>query len=151
MEPFWSLGQSIVYHWNNYQKHLCDVALKNIFSQIFLQTIIKGSVAEFIFNEIPCFQHIFQNTFRQMRLKNENYIHLILDIQTTLTLQRPHCKSFWWNYTKSENCKLHLGNREQKWLFLVVSPSTCTLTFILRTHFFECPIGRANKIACPKT
>ena len=58
---------------NNYQKYLCSVALKNICSEMFLQTMIKGSVTELIFSKIPCFQHILLDTFRQMRLKHENY------------------------------------------------------------------------------
>ena len=130
--------------------YLCGVTLKNICSEIFLQTIIKGSVAEFIFNKIPCFQHIFQNTFRQMRLKNENYTHLILDIQITLTLQRSHCKDFWWNYTKNESCKPYLGNREQKWLFLVVSLSDVHTDFDFARLFFCATekLGALKKI-CP--
>ena len=31
--------------------------------------------------------------------------YLILDVQTTFTLQEPHCKDFWWNCNKSEGCK----------------------------------------------
>ena len=36
---------------------------KNIWLKFFLQTIIKGSVAEFIFSKIPWFQHILLGTF----------------------------------------------------------------------------------------
>ena len=49
----------------------------NFCSQNFLQIIIKASVANLIFSEIPCFQHlmlltsIVMNTFRRMRLENE--------------------------------------------------------------------------------
>ena len=50
-------------------------------------------MAEFIFSKIPCFQHILLNTFRQMRLKYDNYYSLscmeILDIQTTNTAKVP--------------------------------------------------------------
>ena len=54
-------------------------------------------MAEFIFSKIPCFQHILLNTLRQMSPKDENYslrCMEILDIQTTLKHQKPHCKKF---------------------------------------------------------
>ena len=57
----------------------------------------QKSLAEFIFSKIQCFLHILLNTLRQMRLKYENYSLRcleILDIQTTLTLQKPYCKQF---------------------------------------------------------
>ena len=40
----------------------------------------QGSVAEFMFIKIPCFQHILLNTFRRMRLKYEHYSlrHILL-------------------------------------------------------------------------
>ena len=73
-------------------------------------------MAEFIFNKIPCFQHIFQNTFRQMRLKNENFKNLVLDIQTTLTLQKASLQKskVKAENAKNESCKPYLENREQK-------------------------------------
>ena len=55
--------------------------------------------------------------------------HLILDIETTFSLQKPHCKNFWWNYNKSESCKPYLGNKKQKLLFLVVSLSDVHMDF----------------------
>ena len=74
-------------------------------------------MAEFIFNKIPCFQHIFQNTFRQMRLKNENFTNLVLQIiQTTLTLQKASLQKLKVKAenAKNESCKPYLENREQK-------------------------------------
>ena len=55
--------------------------------------------------------------------------HLILDIETTFSLQKPHCKNFWWNYNKSESCKPYLRNKKQKLLFLVVSLSDVHMDF----------------------
>ena len=52
---------------------LCGVALKNTSSATVLQIIIRGSFAEFIFINVPCFQHVLLNTFRRMRLKYENH------------------------------------------------------------------------------
>ena len=49
--------------WNNYQKYQFRAVLKNVYSENFLQIIIKASVVEFIFSKIPCFQHIFLNIF----------------------------------------------------------------------------------------
>ena len=45
----------------------------NIFSENFLETIIRISVVIFIFIEIPSSRHILLNTFRRMRLKYENH------------------------------------------------------------------------------
>ena len=42
-------------------------------SKYYLQTIIKASVAEFIFSEVAGFQYILLNTYRRMYLKYENY------------------------------------------------------------------------------
>ena len=39
--------------------------------------------------------------------------HVILDIQTTLALQKPHCKNFWWNYSENEKCKPYLGKKKK--------------------------------------
>ena len=41
----------------------------------------------------------------------------VLDIQTTL--QKSHFKNVWWNYNTNESCRSYLGNKEQKWLFLL--------------------------------
>ena len=72
-------------------------------------------------------------------------MHLILCIQTTSTLQEPHCKIFWWNYNENEGCKSYLGNKEQKWTFLHVSRSN------MHTDVDSArPIGRPSKIARPK-
>ena len=48
--------------------YLCGVALKNIYSEFFLQIIIKAIVAGFTFSKISCFQCILLNT----RLEYEN-------------------------------------------------------------------------------
>ena len=72
--------------------------------------------------------------------------HLILDIQTTLTLQRSHCKDFWWNYNKNESCMLYVGKKEQQWLFLVSSLSEMHIDFDFARpflfFFFACTIGQ---------
>ena len=55
-------------------------------------------MTEFIFNKIPRFQYIFLKTFRHMRLYDEKLLfekHLILDVKTTLRLQKPHSENFW--------------------------------------------------------
>ena len=61
----------LVDHWNNYQKYLSDAALKNICWENFLEIIIKTFVTVF-FSKTPCFQNIFMNAFRRMRLNCEN-------------------------------------------------------------------------------
>ena len=65
----------------------------------------------------------------------------ILDIQTTITLQKPLCKNIWWNYNKNESC----SNKEQKWLFLVVSLSDVHIDFDFARPFFLCVPDRARK------
>ena len=63
--------------------------LKNICPEDLLEIVIKASLAKFVFSEIPCFKNILLNTFRQMRLKYENYFLrniFFLDIQTTFRL-----------------------------------------------------------------
>ena len=45
----------------------------DICSERFLQIIIKTSVVDRIFSNIPSFQHIVLDNFTQMRLKYENY------------------------------------------------------------------------------
>ena len=59
---------------------MCDVVLKNICSENFLQIIIKASVAECIFSKISCFRHILMNTLKRMRLKYETFSlrHILL-------------------------------------------------------------------------
>ena len=57
----------------------------------FLQIIVKGSVADFKFIKIPCFQHILLNTFRWMRLKHGNYSLSRILFQTFK--KHSHCKS----------------------------------------------------------
>ena len=42
-------------------------------SKYYPQIIIKASVAEFIFSEVPGFQHILLNNYRRAYLKYENY------------------------------------------------------------------------------
>ena len=71
-----------------------SAGVKRIFVwKIFLQVIIKASVVEFIFNNIPYFQHIFMNTFRWMCLKYKTLFlerYLFLDItfdENTLKIQ----------------------------------------------------------------
>ena len=59
---------------------------------------IEISVVEFISSKIPCVQHILLETFILMCLKVWKLFfetHLILDIQTTFSLQKPHCKNLW--------------------------------------------------------
>ena len=75
----------------------CYLYILNIFLQI-----IKTSVAEFNFSKVPCFQQILQNTFRQTRLKYENYSlrHLILGIQTAFRLQKLYYKVFSWKHVE---------------------------------------------------
>ena len=66
-----------------------------------------------------------------MRLKYENYSlrRIILDIQTSFTLQKPYCKN--------ESCKTYLGNKNQKLKLLDVSRSD------VHTHFdTDCPLFR---------
>ena len=84
---------------------------------------------EFIFRKVPSFQHILQNTFRRMRLKNENifwktsyfiHSHNILMLRETANLSQVIKSRKHWFYGLDE----HLG--------------------------FECPIGSASKIARPK-
>ena len=135
MEPFWSLGQLInCLSISRLLKQPSKVSVRYP-SQEYLFgnfSVNKGSVAEFIFSKIPCFQHILPNAFTEMRLKYENYYLRcmeILDIQTTLTLQKPLCKYFWWNCNKNKSYKPYLGNKEQKWLFLVVSLSDVHIDF----------------------
>ena len=111
-------------------------------------------MVEFMFIKIQCFQHILLNTCWQMSLKYENYSLRrmeVLDIQTTLTQQKPHCKNSWWNYNKNESCKPYLGNKEQKWLLLVVSLSDLHINYYFAcTLFLACPIGHANKMRAQK-
>ena len=76
--------------------------------------------------------------------------HLILDIQTTLSLQKPYCKNFWWNYNKNESCKCYLGNKEQKWMLPVVSRIDVYIDFDFAHSFYACSIGRAILLAHPK-
>ena len=74
----------------------CYLYILNIFLQI-----IKASVAEFNFSKVPCFQQILQNTFRQTRLKYENYSLriLILGIQTAFRLKL-YYKVFLWKHVE---------------------------------------------------
>ena len=55
--------------------------------------------------------------------------HLILDIKTTIRLQKPHCKNFGWKYICNESCKSCLGDKEQKAMLLVVSRSDVHFSF----------------------
>ena len=54
-------------------KYLFIPILKIFCSEKLLQTFIKKFVVDFIFSKIPYFQHIFLDSFRQMRLKCEKY------------------------------------------------------------------------------
>ena len=69
--------------------------------------------------------------------------HLILNVKTTIRLQKPHFVNFWWKHIKNESFKWYLDNNEQKAGFLFVS-RTCAL--VLGTRFFTYPIGRAVKL-----
>ena len=96
---------------------------------------MKRSVAELIFHKVPCYQHNFQNTFRQMRLKNENYTYLTLDIRflakifdgIPLTLKA------------ASRTQVTENKNDCFQLFLY---QTYTLTLILRARYFAYPIGR---------
>ena len=114
------------------------------FSAIFLQIIIKGSVAEFIFIKIQCFQHIPQNTFRRMRLMYENYFLrriLFETFQTTFTLCKILiAKTFDEITIKMKASSPILGNKEQKLLFLVVSELDLPIEIDFAPVFFACPI-----------
>ena len=96
---------------------MCSVAINIIFSAIFQQIVIKESVADFVFIKMPCFEHVATSEYLKMVAsevwKSFFETHLVLDIQTTLVLQNPHCKNFWWNYNKNENCKPCWGNKEK--------------------------------------
>ena len=125
--------------------------LKNIFSEKFLQIVIKVSVAVSIFSKILCFQRILLKTLRRMRLNYENCFleeNLILEVKTTFRLQKPHCENVWWKHIKNESWKCYLGNREQKLMFLVVSRSDVHFDF--EHPFFACPIGRAILLRAPR-
>ena len=71
--------------------------------------------------------------------------HLILDIKTTIRLQKPHCKGFWWEVIWNKSCKFLLEQKEQKAMFLVVSRSDVHFGF--DHSFFVCPNERESKIA----
>ena len=73
--------------------------------------------------------------------------HLILDVKTTLRLQKPHCGNFWWKHIKNESCKCYLGNKEQKAMFLVVSWSEVHFSF--ERTFFCVPDGGHPKNRAP--
>ena len=66
-------------------------------------------------------EHLKTDAFVFWKLPFEE--HLILDVKTTSRLQKPHCENFWWKHIKNESLKFHLGNKEQKAIFLVVSRS----------------------------
>ena len=73
----WTLGQliSIKRPLKIYQKYTSGCVPKSILPEKFLQIIIKSSLAEFhnTSGKVLFFQRIRLNSFRQMRLKNENY------------------------------------------------------------------------------
>ena len=77
-------------------------------------------MAEFMCCKIPCFKHILLNTFWWMCLKYENYSlrHLILEIQTTFTLQELFMKTYD-GITKKMKAA-------SEWMFLIVSRSDVT-------------------------
>ena len=56
-------------------------------------------------------------------------------------------KNIWWNYNKNESCKRYLSNKEQKWMFLVVSRSDVHIDFDFAGPFFKVahPKNRARK------
>ena len=92
---YWDVKHSDILQGSNHVH--CYLYILNIFLQI-----IKTSVAEFNFSKVPCFQQILQNTFRQTRLKYENYSlrHLILGIQTAFILQKLYYKVFSWKHVE---------------------------------------------------
>ena len=66
------------------------------------------------------------------------------------TLQKLHCKNFWWNYYKNRSFKPYLGNKEQKFLFVVVSQLDLRIDFNFAPFFCVPDRARANKIARSK-
>ena len=69
--------------------------------------------------------------------------HLVLDIKTTIRLQKLHCKNFWLKNVCNERGNSCFDDKEQKARFMVVSRSDLHIDF---DHpFFACPIRRANK------
>ena len=66
--------------------------------------------------------------------------HLILDVKTTLRLQKPHCENIW--TLKIKVISAHLGNKEHKAMFLVVSRSDVQFGF---EHPFLWVLDRAPK------
>ena len=115
----------------------------------YLHVIIKRSVAELhLLNYmLSKYSSEYLKTDASEVWKLFFETHLILNIQTTFTLQKAHWKNFWWNYNKNESCKPYLGNKEQKLLFLVVSQLDLHIEFDFARPFFfffflACPIGR---------
>ena len=66
-------------------------------------------------------------------------MHLILCIQTTSTLQEPHCKIFWWNY--NEKWRLQVLFRQQR---TKMNVSTCFSIKYAHWRWF-CAPDRAPK------
>ena len=135
---------------------MCVVALKTIFLAIFLPIIIKEFVANFIFIKMPCFQHIFLNTFRWMRLKYENYFLKRILFQTFK--QHSRCKSLIAKTFDEIRIKMKTASPIQVTKKKKNIASSC---FSIDVHiefnfaspfffFFSCPIGRANKLGRPK-
>ena len=106
------------------------MVLKNICLAIFLQNVIKGSVAEFIlkfrafkiFFWIPLDGYVWS---MRIILWYASYFGHSNNIHTP----KPHCKNFWWNYNKNDTCTRNLGNKEQNLLFLVASQSDVHIEF----------------------
>ena len=85
------------------------------------------------------------NTFWRIKLEYENdSLILIIIIQTTWRIQKPHRKKFWWKYIKNESRKSYLVNKEWSSIILVVSWSQTHFGF--PHSFFTWRIRRDPKI-----
>ena len=94
-----------------------------------LSGIIKPSMVEFVFIKFHTFSIFFWRHLNEcvwsmkIILWDVSYVRHSNNIRTTFTLQKTHCKNFWWNCDKNESSKCSLGNKQQKWMFVVVSRS----------------------------
>ena len=133
-------------------KSICTGALSRIFvGKVFRKLLSKGLWQSLYFVKFNAFSIFFWIPLDGCiwSMKTILWGSSYLDIQTIFTLQKPRCKSFWWNYNKSESCKSYLVNKE-KLLFLVVFRSDVNVDFYFARPFFTCAFGRGNKIARQK-
>ena len=124
---------------------MCCVALKNICLAIFLQIVIKESVAEFVFIKTPYFQHILLNTFKRMHLKYVNYSLRRTLFQTFR--QHSLCKSLIAKTFDGITIKVKAASpiqvtKNKNYCFQLFLNQICTLTFIFCAPFFARPIAQ---------